>query len=60
MSVVPPLLLDSLRPAAEDLLAAAAAGGGGGHLEGREVEIAILTHKPTQLSIHRLIVRHII
>ena len=45
MSVVPPLLLDSLRPAAEDLLAAAAAGGGGGHLEGREVEILILTHR---------------
>ena len=43
MSVVLPLLLDSLRPAAEDLLAAAA-GGGGGHLEGREVEIVILTH----------------
>ena len=51
MSDVPPLLLDSLRPAAVDLLAGAAAGGGGGHLEGREVEIVILTHKPTQLSI---------
>ena len=49
MSVVPPLLLDSLRPAAEDLLAGAAAGAGAGHLEGREVEIMILTHKPTQL-----------
>ena len=44
MSDVLPLLLDSLRPAVEHLLAGAAAGGGGGHLEGREVEIVILTH----------------
>ena len=50
MSVFLPLLLDSSRPAAEDLLAGAGAGGGGGHLEGREVEIVrVITHKPTQL-----------
>mgnify|MGYP001045423215 CR=1 FL=1 len=49
MSVFLPLLLDSSRPAAEDLLAGAGAGGAG-HLEGREVEIVrVITLQPTQL-----------